>query len=135
MKIEELEIPMPDEYKELLLSIVLESKKQKTLQGIYICLDQGLSFVGIGNSRVMNDSIQGNPFLSYSALGMIQTQGARDNVFVLMPFAFKWYDYQKKKGITKFLLKVMDKARDIIIAISFVLSMALTIVSILGLIK
>ncbi|MEN6571415.1 MAG: hypothetical protein ABFD24_06205 [Anaerolineaceae bacterium] len=135
MKIEELEIPMPNQYKELLLTFVRKSKEQKNLNGVYDYNLVGRMFVRIGEEFLEYSGIHGNPFLSFQAIGLIQAIEGPGGNFVFMPLAFKWYEYHTKSDIGKWFIRFFDRSRDVLIAISFILSLALTILDIVRAIK
>ncbi len=134
------DIPMPEDYKKLLIEIVEKSKQNRSLTCSWVKLASGsIRWIGEvgGVEEKFTENIQGDPFESFGVLGMmeIRENESRSKTFVLKPNAFEWANYQKKKRFGKWLERLPGNIRDIVIAVAFILSVALTIIQIVQLIS
>jgi len=129
----EYDIPMPVNYRLLLLKLVDQSIKEQTLtaNGFVVC-DLQWQF-SIGKEVWTVDNIQGNPIISFDCLGLIILYN--NNQFTLTPIAFKWAAYQKKSRLGKWWARLPGNVRDVMLAISFILALGLTILQILQALK
>ena len=123
----EYDIPMPGNYRQLLLKLVEQSQKRKTLtaRGFIVC-DLQWQF-SMGNEIWTVDNIQGNPIMSFDCFGLISLYYQEQ--FTLTPNAFKWAAYQKKSRLEKWWARLPGNVKDVMIIISFILSLVGVILS------
>lgn len=130
------DIPMPEEYKKLLIEIVKHSRQNRSLTYSWVeTLNGSISWVGEagGVEKKFTDTVIGDPFQSFRVLGMMEIREVEDQVtrtFILKPNAFEWANYQKKTPVGKWLERLPGNVRDIAIAVAFIFSVALTIIQI-----
>ncbi len=130
----EYDIPMPENYRQLLLKLVNQSRELSTLTASYFfTLDGSINIrMGHGEGGWRTDQISGDPILSFDCFGLVKIYGDQNEHFTgftLTAKTFKWANYEKKTPIGKWFAKY--NVKDFVIGIAFVLSVGLTIVQIL----
>ena len=135
----EYDIPMTEDYQQILLKLVEQSKKLKTLTATgSLSPDKTWQFDQAGE-HWKTGAISGDPLVSFDCLELIKIYGnlnrPMDHPFILTPKAYKWAEYQKKNRIGKWWARLPGNVKDIMLAISFLLSQAMTIIQFLQAIK
>jgi hypothetical protein len=132
----EFDIPIPDEYTQMLLDIIKEAKKHKTLT-IHIS-QVGWNKVGGANYQIgfpgkdkMYSEQGGNPIASFAALGFLEQPADDPKIYFLTAKAYKWAKYQQKSQLGKWFARVPGYIKDTMLFIAFILSVALTILQII----
>jgi len=135
---------MPVPLKNLLMKLIQLSKKGNSLS-IRCTMDINFTkhyMAGRDFLEVKAEEVEDNAHFSLEVLELIQVreqvQIAGGNEFTswslfLTPKAFRWYEYHKANRIGKWLARTQNKARDIILGFSIVLSLILIILQIFGL--
>jgi hypothetical protein len=128
----EYEIPLPKEQKTLLLEIVKKAKKCDILSIAYFVHKPNnppyaLSFI-FNTENEINVNLPEDPVPGFEVLGLAKITD-KHSIF-LTPKIFKWADYESKNKLTKWWARNLSNTKDIVLAISFVLSLALTILQI-----
>jgi len=123
---------LPKEQKLLLLDIVRMSKKSNVLSVTYFVHKPNnppysLSFAFNSTNNIDID-LPEDPIPGFEVLGLVKITD-QHSIF-LTPKVFKWVNYENKNRFAKWWERNMSNTKDIILAISFVLSLALTILQI-----
>ena len=131
----EYDIPMPENYRQLLLKLVDQSKKERTTTVKYTHLKES-SHIHVGNAH-WEETFIDNPFLSLDCYDLVKiyiTSNSQD-LYVLTPKAFKWAAYQMKNRVEKWWARLPGNIKDVMLAISFILALGLTALQILQALK
>lgn len=138
----ELDIPMPDHYRESLIRIVKFSKELKTLSfSTQRPVGSPIINVIIGGEPINVPSNQDNPIKAYVTLDLlhevtdIKSNGIVDVSYYITPKAYRWYEYQRRGKIGKWFARLPSYIRDGMIGIAFILSLILTILQIAELVR
>jgi hypothetical protein len=132
----EFDLPIPKQHKELLLSLVDKAKKYNVLSARFFShTSNDVSYIV---DFVFSDEEKGhieinfpeNPLPSFEVLGFIHYEEKQRTV-IFTPQLFKWAKYEKKNTIGKFWMRLPEAIKDLMLAIAFILSLALTIIEIL----
>lgn len=133
----EYEIPIPKEQKILLLEIVNKARKQGILSIMFFVHKPNdppytLSFVFNPTSEI-TVNLSENPIPGFEALGFVKIIG--DHNIFLMPKIFKWADYERKNSFLKWLSRLPNVVKDLMLATAFILALVLTILQIYEIVK
>ena len=128
----EFDIPMPKEHAKLLLNI-LELAKKNNVFSVHYSFHPAqdrkscrLQF-DIGDITTELQQLPEDPLPGFEVLGLVKfTEESR--VF-LTPKAFKWAAYQKKSRLGKWWARLPGNVKDVMIFISFILSLVGVIIS------
>ena len=134
----ELDFPLPKQQKKLLLDIVKLAREHNALAVPFSSSSDANYIHHI--SVVLGDKVQigldlsEDPALAYEMFGLVKYEEGK-GVIVLTSKAFKWAEYEKKNWLLKFLAKLPSRIKDLMLLVAFVLSLALTIIQILQVLK
>jgi hypothetical protein len=124
----ELSDPLPKPIAEVLVELVKRARRDQTLD--VLCFihtpDDVRYYISIGDDEgdeVAMEIPKGDPVTSLEKLGYLVRQD-QAHVF-LLPTAFRRADYERKNRLSKWLARTIDNGRDVLLAISFVLSLLL----------
>lgn len=138
----ELDIPMPDHYRDSLIKIVEASKRLRTLSfSTQRPVGSQIITVIIGDEPIDIPSYRDNPIKAYVTLDLlhevtdIKSNGIVDVSYYITPKAYRWYEYQRRGKIGKWFARLPSYIRDGMIGIAFILSLILTILQIAELVR
>jgi hypothetical protein len=128
----EFDIYLPQEQKILLLEIVKKAKKCNGLSVAYYIHKPNnppyyLSLV-FNSENEISKELPEDPVPGFEVLGLVKITDEH-NIF-LTPKLFAWADYQSKNRFMRWWARNLSNTKDIILAISFTLSLILTILQI-----
>jgi hypothetical protein len=127
------DIKMPDKCKSLLLRMIKSAKSKDVVEGTRIYYDNNCHIqFGIGEDEIEIPA-GGREFSTLEHLGLVELND--ETSFFITPLAGEWADYQHKNRVTKWLARLSGETKDIILAISFILTLLLTILQILQIFK
>ncbi len=127
----DLSDPLPKSVTKILIALVDRAKRDQSFD--VPCAthspDGSFYYILIGDGTDA-DNLQfeipkGDPVTSLEKLGYLEIQ-ERGYVF-LLPSAFRRAKYERKNSFGKFVDRTMENGRDVLLGISFVLSLLLTI--------
>ena len=130
MKDYEYDIHLPSEQKKILLKLVSLSEQHKILSFEYAIHKPNeppytLSFfISDEDFTLYEDPIPGFEVLEF--VQQTSSEGSLHTIF-LKPKLFKWVKYENKNGIMKWIERNSNLFRDVVVTISFILSVLLTI--------
>jgi hypothetical protein len=133
----EYEIPMPDNYRQLLLEIIgLMEKGKTTTIDYWTTIPEPTHHFSIGVDT-LDRNFMDNPMFCFDCYGLAKYYEAKalGKIYILTPKAFKWAAYQKKSRLGKWWARLSGNVKDIMLAISFLLALGLTVLQILQALK
>lgn len=119
---------LPKEQKTLLLRIVDIARKGNVLSvqyGIHKPNDPPYYlYFYVDSEKQFEIELPENPIPGLELLGFIKI--IDDNAFFLLPEVFKWAEYERKNLFLKWLARLPNSIKDIMLGIAFTLSLILT---------
>jgi len=116
---------MPDEYRKFLLKMVEVSRKENRMSFCCAVSSGGVDMFEFPSYEW--PSLDHSPFEGYAALGLACMIDERH--CVLTAKAYEWADYQRKGCVCRWFIR--RNFRDWILLVSFVLTLALTVLQII----
>lgn len=125
------DIPLPGNQRELLLNLARISKQNDILSATYTIQKHGeppYQLVFKMGKEKFEAEFQEDPIPGFEVLGL--TKKINEQTIFLTPKFFKWVDYQKKSQFMKWVERNPNIARDVLLAISILLSVILILLRI-----
>lgn len=122
------DLPLPDKQKELLLQLAKTSRQLSILSAEYTIHKHNkppfkLSLT-LGDETIKAELLE-DPVPGLEVLGLIKRTD--EHTIFLMPKLFKWADYENKNPFMRWVERNPNIARDVLLAISILLSLVLLI--------
>jgi hypothetical protein len=128
----EVNDPLPTPIAKLLITLVDVAERNQVLDMEYKWSDEiepGTFdlFITCGAEKLPKITCKGEPLESLAVLGLIKMEG---KLVVLYPAAFKRAKYERKSPVGKWIERTVSKWHDTIVVLSFVVSVAAVVISI-----
>jgi hypothetical protein len=127
----QINLPLPQKQKELLLQLASESRQRNVLSvGYHIEKHEkppyDLTFT-VGAEEIQAELME-DPIPGFEVLGLVKKTD--EHTLFLTPNLYEWADYEHKSGFMKWVYRNPNIARDVLLAISVLLSLTLLILKI-----
>lgn len=120
------DIPLPKMQRELLLRLARESRQRDILSvGYEIHKHNNPPYrldLTLGEEKIESDFSE-NPVPGFEVLGLVKSTDK--HTLFLTPKLFKWAEYEQKSGFMKWVARNPNLARDVLLAVSILLSLAI----------
>jgi hypothetical protein len=121
-------LPLPQKQKELLLRLASETRQRNVLSVEYTIRKHdtppyNLTFT-VGGEEIKADFME-DPVPGFEVLGLVKKTD--EHTLFLTPNLFEWAEYEQKSGFMKWIARNPNLARDLLLAISILLSLTLLI--------
>jgi len=135
----DLDYQLPKPIAELLMAMVETAERDEVLTVFcFSCqsAEESGAFdlsIGAGAEPLLVKRLRGNPIASLQQLGFLERLG-QNNVF-LYPAAFAWAKYERMGQFGKWARRVYHRGRDVVLIVVSTLTVLLTILRIVELLK